>query len=108
MIVSKLTIVSSHGIRKSELEMSGHTLLIGGNNASQLIAKGKAQGSRLDITAWVHNRIVCAKVRLWSGPFDRNIEARSMPRQWGYRDEDAYVNSNFSSLGIWPVLTNDR
>jgi len=35
MIVSKLTIENFRGIRKAELEMSGHTLLIGGNNVGK-------------------------------------------------------------------------
>lgn len=35
MIVSKLTIENFRGIRKSEIEMSGHTLLIGGNNVGK-------------------------------------------------------------------------
>lgn len=35
MIVSKLTIENFRGIKKAELEMSGHTLLIGGNNVGK-------------------------------------------------------------------------
>jgi len=35
MIVSKLTIENFRGIRKAEVEMSGHTLLIGGNNVGK-------------------------------------------------------------------------
>jgi putative ATP-dependent endonuclease of the OLD family len=35
MIVSKLTIENFRGIRKAEFEMSGHTLLIGGNNVGK-------------------------------------------------------------------------
>lgn len=35
MIVSKLAIENFRGIRKAEVEMSGHTLLIGGNNVGK-------------------------------------------------------------------------
>src|SRR5690554_4588450 len=35
MIVSKLTIENFRGIRRAELEMSGHTLLVGGNNVGK-------------------------------------------------------------------------
>ena len=53
MIVSKLTIENFRGIRKAELEMSGHALLIGGNNVGESTI---CEALELALSADRHNR----------------------------------------------------